>query len=105
MNSSENCRRGRRPLLLLGIRDIVSTFRKMSTKPDQAQAAQTELVNELNLVLGRVDFYSSGDVVRIVPGRFTAEINGLIRRKTGPLTARRLNKLLFRNHFEQFLRH
>ena len=39
MNSSEHCRRGRRPLLLLGIADIVSAFRKMSTKPDQVQSA------------------------------------------------------------------
>jgi hypothetical protein len=35
LNSSSNCRRGRRPLLS-DIRDIVSTFRNVSTKPDQA---------------------------------------------------------------------
>ena len=35
-NSSSNCRRGRRRFVP-GIRDIVSTFRKMSTKPDQTQ--------------------------------------------------------------------
>ena len=37
MHSSLNCRWGRRPLLLLAIRDIVSTIQKMSTKPDQPQ--------------------------------------------------------------------
>ena len=37
LNSSVNRRRGRRLGLLEDMRDIVSTFRKMSTKPDQAQ--------------------------------------------------------------------
>src|SRR5262245_4910579 len=37
LKSSSNCRRGRRRLGVSAIaRDIVSTFRKMSTKPDQA---------------------------------------------------------------------
>jgi hypothetical protein len=36
LNSSENCRRRRRPPLLAAMRDIVSTFRNVSTKPDQA---------------------------------------------------------------------
>ena len=35
-NSSSNCRRGRRPLLLSGIRDIVSGFRNVSTRSDHA---------------------------------------------------------------------
>ncbi|MBM3781858.1 MAG: helix-turn-helix domain-containing protein [Acidobacteria bacterium] len=37
LNSSENCRRGRRPLDRSAIRDIVSTFRNMSTGSDHAQ--------------------------------------------------------------------
>src|SRR6516164_851246 len=37
LNSSENCRRAPRLWASFGMRDIVSTFRKMSTKPDQAQ--------------------------------------------------------------------
>jgi len=36
LNSSENRRRARRPGLGEDMRDVVSTFRKMSTKPDQA---------------------------------------------------------------------
>ena len=41
LNSSENCRRARRPSASFDMRDIVSTFRKMSTKSDQAQTAQS----------------------------------------------------------------
>jgi hypothetical protein len=38
LKSSSNCRRARRLLVVSAIGlDIVSTFRKMSTKPDQAQ--------------------------------------------------------------------
>jgi hypothetical protein len=37
MNSSENCRRTRRPNLSDPILAIVSAFRKMSTRSDQAQ--------------------------------------------------------------------
>ena len=36
MNSSENCRRARLPACFDPILAIVSTFRTMSTKPDQA---------------------------------------------------------------------
>ena len=39
LNSSENCRRAPRLWASFGMRDIVSTFRKMSTKPDQAHSA------------------------------------------------------------------
>jgi hypothetical protein len=39
MNSSVNCRRVRRPVLLDPILDIVSALRKMSTKLDQAHVA------------------------------------------------------------------
>ena len=39
MNSSENCRRARLPACFDPILAIVSTFRTMSTKPDQAQSA------------------------------------------------------------------
>jgi len=38
MNSSVNCRRARLPALRDPILDIVSAFRKVSTKPDQAQS-------------------------------------------------------------------
>ena len=37
LNSSVNCRRARLPVFLDSILDIVSTFRNVSTKPDQAQ--------------------------------------------------------------------
>jgi ATP-dependent DNA ligase len=37
LNSSVNCRRTRRAGLLLAMRDIVSTFRNVSTESDQAQ--------------------------------------------------------------------
>ena len=37
MNSSVNCRRGRRPAFFDPILDIVSALRKVSTKSDQAQ--------------------------------------------------------------------
>ena len=36
LNSSSNCRRGRRDFVVLSIVDIVSAFRNVSTKPDQA---------------------------------------------------------------------
>ena len=39
LNSSGNRRRGRRSFVVLAIVDIVSAFRKASTKPDQAQVA------------------------------------------------------------------
>src|SRR5262245_56537534 len=45
LKSSSNCRRGRRRLGVSAIaRDIVSTFRKMSTKPDQAQAPRRDVM-------------------------------------------------------------
>src|SRR5690606_34160822 len=50
LNSSENCRRGRRPALLRDMRDIVSTFRNVSTKSDQPQRP----VNPLHVIDQRV---------------------------------------------------
>ena len=48
MNSSENCRRARLPACFDPILAIVSTFRTMSTKPDQAhQAPESVLDNEV----------------------------------------------------------
>jgi hypothetical protein len=70
--------------------------------PDISAQVRAELVRELNDVLGRQDFYSSQYVRRIAPGRFNTEIRSLLRRKGGPITARRLNKLLFRNHYDEF---
>jgi hypothetical protein len=54
MNSSVNCRRARLPALVDPILDIVSAFRKVSTKPDQAQTAQTT-VNETRPVFAAVE--------------------------------------------------
>jgi hypothetical protein len=39
LNSSENCRRTRRPNASFAIRDIVSTFQNVSTKSDQRHFA------------------------------------------------------------------
>ncbi|MGD9904297.1 MAG: RNA polymerase sigma factor [Vicinamibacterales bacterium] len=64
---------------------------------------KSRLIHEINEVLGRQDFYSSSHVAGIPPGRFASEIRGLLRRKAGPMTARRLNKLLFRHQYERFL--
>lgn len=44
LNSSVNRRRTRRAGLLLSMRDIVSTFRKMSTKPGQAHVSLVSVV-------------------------------------------------------------
>ena len=43
INSSVNCRRARRPVFLDPILDIVSAFRKVSTKPDQAHRGRSSL--------------------------------------------------------------
>jgi len=72
------------------------------SSPNLSAQAQARLIHELNEILGRQDFYSSSHVRRVPQGPFTAEIRSLLRRKGGPLTSRRLNKLLFRHHYDQF---
>ncbi len=73
---------------------------------DVAQIGGTELqdliARELNEIFGRTDFYSARHVGTIPPGRHAAEIKSLIKRPQGRMSARRLNKLLFKNHYEQF---
>src|SRR5690606_17045039 len=62
LKSSSNCRRGRRLLRASVIgRDIVITFRKMSTKPDQAQTvvvpvqSPVDIAGDAGVVAVRVD--------------------------------------------------
>ena len=79
-------------------------LRTVASDPSEnvSPQAKARLVHELNEILGRPDFYSSRDVGRIPQGPFTSEIRSLLRRKGGPLTTRRLNKLLFRHHYDRF---
>ena len=59
MNSSENCRRARLPACFDPILAIVSTFRTMSSNPDQAQHARTDGVPLLG-VNTRAHFDNAG---------------------------------------------
>ena len=56
LNSSVNRRRTRR-LRVSAIRDIVSTFRKMSTKPDQAQSSDLSI----SIIIGTTTCSSCGN--------------------------------------------
>ena len=87
-------------LWTLGTNELHSLLSAGSLNQAEQQAA---FIRELNAVLGRSDFYSAGEIGEVSFGENVKEIRSLLRRRNGPISNRRLNRLLFDHQYRRFV--